>query len=178
VSFRPTRLDDLPLAPPVQPLPVIGISVVDLTKPNNEYQDKLLGTGFNRIGDTQFASALGETLRADLERGLRKSIKGDVLDVWILDLGFYWEKTGADFVPIVNIFTYGQSGRFMCSALLNVRLGTESRKLNVENIVSMDTAGTQSGESIYKQPSRNCYSGLVPKTMEAIAEFARRKHSH
>jgi hypothetical protein len=167
----------LPLAPPIQSLPVRGISVVDLTKPNNEHQDKVLGTGFNRIGDTQFASALGETLRVDLEKGLRKSTEGDVLDVWILDLGFYWEKTGADFVPIVNIFTYGQSGRFMCSALLNVRLGTDSKKLNVENIVPMDTTGTQSGESIYKQPSRNCYSGLVPKTIEAIAEFVKRKGS-
>jgi hypothetical protein len=96
---------------------------------------------------------------------------GQAIDVWIVDAGFHFEKTAVDFVPIVNMFSYMQSGRLKCDATLTVRRGGQSRKTTVEHFVpKIDTSNLQSGEMIWKNAARECYPGLLAKVMGAIKE--------
>jgi hypothetical protein len=146
------------------------ISIVDLTKPSYDAPSGL-GLRFHRISDKVFERLPGETLKTDLERSLIASGAGKPLDVWLVDAGFYWEKTGADFIPVLNLFSSQRSGRFKCDATVSVRVGVESMKATIEHYVSsVDTEGLQTGEMLWKNAARECYPQLLSKIVSFIRQ--------
>lgn len=168
VALQPVRLTDLPSPQPVN-LAAAQLSIVDLTKAIFDVPAGM-GIGFHRISDRDLERPAGELLAVDLRRRLRASGGAGAIEVWVIDAGFYWEKTGVDFVPIVNLFTFQLSGRLKCEATVSVRKGpAEAVKRTVEHLVpEVDTSGLATGDSILKNAIRTCYPGLVDKVVAQI----------
>ncbi len=144
-----------------------SVSVIDLTKPSEG--NLKMAAGYQRIADLVFEKPLGATMAADLAKKLQASGNGEALDVWLIDVGFYWEKTGADFVPLVNIFSFGRSGRFKCEAVISTKRGNETRRATIEQIMeSIDTSKVGATEAYWKYTARDCYEGLLSKVTVAI----------
>jgi hypothetical protein len=143
------------------------VAVIDLTKPSSE--DPVgMAPGFHRIPDRLFARAHGKAIKADLDRVLQPIGDGAPLDIWIVDAGFYWVKTGADFIPIVNTVGFGTSGRLRCDASVSVKRERGAEKSTLDYVVTkIDTEGLQRGELLWTKAVRECYSNLIDK----IARF-------
>lgn len=143
------------------------VQVIDLTKPTPNGQDGY-APGFFRIGDTQFTRSPGAALKADIERSVRPSGTGAPMDIWLIDAGVYWEKTGVDLIPFVGIFTQQRSGRLKCDATISVRQGSRTQKLTIEQFEPIDTSDVKNGESIWKTAVSLCYPALLDKVVKAL----------
>lgn len=166
VAFQPAPLNRAAAAP--AEVPARLVSVVDLVKPG-EPEHGFGGPGWYRLADNLTAKPWSAALKLDLEQSFKPSGTGEILDIWILDGGLWWEKTGADMIPIVNLFTTNSSlGKMKCAATLTVRSGARSNRVAVENIVPHTTDGVQAGQSIYHLSIQACYPGLVQKVVNVI----------
>lgn len=169
-TIKPIGLGDLPIgAAPAIPASIV--SIVDLTKSNQDAPAGW-GAGFHHIADQTFDRPPGAVLAADLRRLLKPSGSGLALDVWVTDAGFFWEKTGADFVPIVNLFTFQKSGRLKCEATIALRRGESTSKATIEHFVaSIDTNNLRDEDMIWTNAVRECYPALRAKVLAAIQAF-------
>lgn len=169
VAFQPTVLQPDGASP--REVGVKSISVVNLGT-TYETSGFFFGPGYKRMADAEFAMPLAERLRKDIPSIVRASGSREPLDVWVVDVGFYWQSTGADLVPIINIFSVHSSGSdFKCAAQLALRSGASSERVAVENVVTHSTAGIQAGESMYRATAQTCYTGLLAKVAAKLAEM-------
>lgn len=150
--------------PQTRSIDAASMSIVDLTKRVSATEHKF-AAGFNRVGDSFLEQTLGEALKRDLAKVIQPTGQYGAVDVWIVDGGFYWEKTGMDFVPIVSIFSYGRSGRLRCDATLTVRLGATSDKFTEEHYIRV--AQAPEGANVIAA----CYSALLKSVTRRIAAF-------
>lgn len=155
------------------PLPALNVrsaqvNIVDLTKQNDEWPGAY-GVGLQRISDKAFVIPPGKMLVDDLTRLVRPSGTEPRLDVWVIDVSFFWDKPGATLIPILGMLA-DSSGAVKCEATINRQAGGSARKFTIDHTVPLTSEGVTTGEMIWKTSSRQCYPKLLEKVLKVVSE--------